>query len=168
MAGVYHVRTYVRQDTPHEGGPKPAAAGQPAPVGPATAPVPDPFEQYLGRLLRLIPSEIVGLYMTGTAVIRPGDNWEAEALTGWFVTCGVLLVVFRAWQSRGNDPDARPQYLGVFLSLAAFVVWVFWMWAPPFSPLKPHVPWLPSLLVLVFTFVVPIFYKGEVVTAAGR
>jgi hypothetical protein len=113
------------------------------------------FKHYLERLLKMIPGEIVGVYMIGSGFLPP----DAPAfMIGWPVVCLILLIILRIYgTAEGNDPWQR---VPVFVAAGAFVLWIFWL-GGPFELLQvPYRENLASLAVAVWSFVIPIFYKG--------
>jgi hypothetical protein len=149
----------------------PAAAGGPAnrasvpaarkpirraPV-PAAAPA-TPLQGYMDRLIKLIPAEVVGLYLVGVGMIPKGENVSVAV---WALVCLALVVLVRAYGT--GDPAAKvpPQWGAVAVASISFVIWVYNM-PGPFQAYGIAVSYIGSLMVLVWTFVVPIFYKGQV------
>jgi hypothetical protein len=117
----------------------------------------DAFKQYLERLLKMLPAEIVGLYMIGTGFIPAEDIYWSF---GWAGVCLILLLILRVYGTSDKRKGKHTQPVPVGIAAIAFVIWLFWM-GGPFEQL--HVPYrqrLASLAVLVWSFVIPIFYRG--------
>jgi hypothetical protein len=133
---------------------RPAEA--PAPAAPSPAPA-TPLQGYWERLVKLIPAEIVGMYLIGVGVIPKGEN---VSLTVWAVICLALVVIVRAYGTGDTAVKLPPEWGTVFVSSVSFVIWVYNM-PGPFQVYGIAVPYIGSLAVLVWTFVVPIFYKGS-------
>ncbi len=72
------------------------------------------FKQYLERLLKMIPGEIVGLYMIGSGFL-PDQNLGFSA--GWTLVCLVLLIIVRVFGTAA-PPQKPPQ--GVPVAVAVF------------------------------------------------
>jgi hypothetical protein len=144
-------RIEKRRPTPVAKGPK--LANQP----------PDPnagFKEYLQRLIKMIPGEIVGLYMIGSGFIPKG---EPLALVIWSVVCLILLIALRIWGTADPVEGKPSQPIPVFISAVAFVIWLYWL-GGPFSAYPEHnlhIDYVGSLLVLVWSFIVPLIYKGS-------
>ena len=117
----------------------------------------DALKDYLGRLLKMIPGEVVGVYMIGSGFI-PEASAMASAV--WAVICLVLVFVIRIYGTA--DPAAKlpPQTIPVLVSAGAFVIWVYNL-GGPFAKYGLYVPYYGALAVLLWSFVIPIFYKGE-------
>jgi len=99
----------------------------------------------LSRIAKLAPGEVIGLYLLGRGVADPA--W----LGWWSMVCAALAIVFRVWATKS-------QWASVLISVLAFGLWVLALGDPLLSfQLDGRIA---SLAILVFTFVVPIFYKG--------
>ncbi len=119
------------------------------------------FKQYLDRLLKMIPAEVIGLYLIGSGVVPP-DQPVGSMI--WAGICLILVVMVRMYATadRSKHKPKPPQPVSVLISSIAFVIWVYSL-GGPFEKLNLYVPWIGSLAVLVWTFIVPRFYKGEIV-----
>jgi hypothetical protein len=114
------------------------------------------FNFYLDRLLKMIPAEVVSLYWVGRGFI-PAD--QPIVLTIWAVVCLVGLVLLRAYGTADMAENKPTDWVHVAISSVSFVIWVYSL-GGPFAAFNLHVPYIGSLLVLAWTFFVPIFYKG--------
>ncbi len=108
-------------------------------------------DEYLARLVKLIPSEVVALYLAGKQL---ATTW----LGVWAVVCFVLVLVAR---TIGTKEAGKPvQVIAVVASAVSFVVWVyatggwFFEWQLPEAGIA-------SVAVLIWTFLVPYLYKGD-------
>lgn len=110
----------------------------------------DGLSSWMERLVKLVPSEILAVYLAG----RP----HAGAFPGiWPLVCLGLLVVVRVWGTR--EPPRGPQWIAVAISAVSFVIFVFATGGPVLSfTLDSH---LAALLVLVWTTLVPVLYRGD-------
>ena len=148
-------RTSVTYVEPNRGKPKPTPTA-------ATAPQTKPqlqsgsLQDYGERLVKLIPSEVVGLYLVGVGVIPATAK---VAVTVWAVLCLGLVVLARAYATRDQALNLPPQWKAVVISSVSFVIWVYTI-PGPFQALGVAVPYIGSLAILVWTFVVPYFYTG--------
>ena len=97
-----------------------AAIVPPGAPGGAAPPTPD---DYLGRLLKYIPAELVGLYLAARGVV-PATATDLDttlwivALVTWVLVPIYLFVV----TSRGGQ---KPLFWQITLGTIAFPVWVF-------------------------------------------
>lgn len=122
----------------------------------AGAPPPgDTLKDYLERLIKLIPGEVVGIYLIGVGSI-PADN--GPVLATWAAICLALVVFVRVYGTW--EPRVGPQKLAVAVAAVSFVIWVYTM-GGPFAVYGLQVQYVGSLLTLVWTFLVPYFYKGQ-------
>lgn len=121
--------------------------------GPGTS---EGFKEYLERLLKLIPAEVVGLYLIGNGFI-PQEQAVGSAV--WASICFVLVIIVRIFGTA--DGPAKPwQPIPVFVSAMAFIIWVYSM-GGPFQKFNLYVPFIGSLAVLLWSFLIPYIYKGE-------
>ena len=113
-------------------------------------------EDYLGRLVKYIPSEIIALYIFTSGMVQPRPdgttNWKALwivfAINFAFVPPYLIFAT-----SRGKKKVLWPQ---VLLSCVAFPVWVFAL-GGPFKYWKID-NWIPAV-TLAFVTVALGFYK---------
>jgi len=131
-------------------------AATPAVAYDSSVMVGDTFDSYLDRLLKMIPGEVISLYVVGSGFI-PED--QAGALIAWTVVCLIAVVLLRVYGTADRVMDKPPDRVHVLISSVAFVVFVYSM-GGPFRALGLYVPYLGPLLVLTWTFFLPFFYKG--------
>jgi hypothetical protein len=110
-------------------------------------------EDYLGRLVKYIPAEIVGLFLASRGIVlRPsaGDDTDPALWIIAFI-CWILVPIF-FWiaTSRGGN---RPLLLQILLATIAFPVWVLAVGGPPTSSLLwlTHHQYIGSVLLLFTT-----------------
>jgi hypothetical protein len=166
MSGVLRIRRAG------PGGTAAALAGEP----------PKPPSEYLERLVKLIPTEIIGLYLGGKAAIQtryidfhsPGPDGltpstlgpnENVAWVGWTAICFFALLSVRAWATK---EDERPQWGSVGISAVSFLIWVYAFGDVFDLVLGIWDPLPATLLVLVWTFAIPVFYKGDAPGAGAK
>ena len=114
------------------------------------------FKFYLDRLVKLIPGEVVGLYLIGSGFIPKG---QAIIQVIWSVICLLGVVALKAYGTTDPQKNEPPDWVHVGISSVSFVIWVYTL-GGPFAAYSLAVPYIGSLLVLAWTFFVPIFYKG--------
>lgn len=115
------------------------------------------LNSYLERLMKMIPSEVLSLYLVGSGVIPQTDR---IVLVLWSVICLVGVVCIRVYGTADFQRKLPPQWKAVAISAIAFIIWIYSL-GGPFAAYNLHIPYVGSLLVLVWTFFVPIFYKGS-------
>lgn len=114
------------------------------------------LQDYGERLVKLIPSEVVGIYLVGAGVIPAGAK---ISVTVWAAVCLGLVVLARAYGTREPALNLPPQWKAVLISSVSFVIWVYTI-PGPFQSFGLAIPYVGSLAILVWTFVVPYFYTG--------
>jgi hypothetical protein len=118
---------------------------------------PTPIQSYMERLVKLIPAEVVGLYLVGQGIIPPT---ERVAIVVWSIVCLGLVVLIRAKATGDRANNLSPQWIAVVVSTISFVIWVYNM-PGPFQAFQVAIPYVGSLAVLVWTFIVPFLYQGS-------
>jgi hypothetical protein len=116
----------------------------------------DKMAFYLERLTKMIPGEIVGLYLLGAGFI---EGKPAIWIAGWSAFCLLCLLAVRIRYTADPAQSKGPQWIPVVISAVAFVIWLYAL-GGPFAAYKIDEPALGSLLVLGWSFIVPILYKG--------
>ena len=122
-----------------------------APEAGATGAAGDDIKQWMDRLIRLVPAEVVAVYLAGRGY---ATNW----LGIWATVCLVLVFIVRIWGT--NEPVKGVQWPAVGVAAVSFVIWVYAMGGNFLNLTLPD-PGIASAAVLVWTVVVPIFYKGD-------
>jgi hypothetical protein len=118
-----------------------------------------PAREYFERLIKMIPAEVVGLYLVGSGFIPESQR---IVLLIWTLVCLFGVVAIRIWGTADpsqNNPRP-PQWPAVFISTVSFALWIYSI-GGAFAAYGLSQPYLASLLVLGWTFFVPIFYKGS-------
>ena len=113
--------------------------------------------EYLSRLMKLIPAEVVGLYLGGSGVI-PED--QPGFLIGWSLFCLFCVFLVRRYGS-SKSGWKKPQWKVVWISMISFLIWLYSL-GDVFRVLGIYIPFLGTLLILAWTFLVPYFYRGEI------
>lgn len=128
-----------------------------AAIGPGVQGQPTAMQGYMERLVKLIPGEVVGLYLIGNGIIPPASK---IATVVWSVICMLLVVLVRSQWTADRANKVPIQWFAVFVSSISFIIWVYNM-PGPFNVYNLVFPSVGSLAVLVWTFVIPYFYKGD-------
>jgi hypothetical protein len=140
-------------------------AGAPqAPVAPGAA-AGEGVRPYLGRLVVLIPGEVVSLYLAGASFVGsaapdapPSDRWLG---LGWAGFCLIVLWVTRTAGTRDGAKKVPPEWGSVAISTVAYLIWLYNVGCPLDLIGIPFNGKVGFLLMLGWTFLVPYFYKGE-------
>lgn len=114
------------------------------------------FQGYLDRLMKMIPGEAVGLYLVGSGFI---PATQSLVLLIWSIICLAGVIAIKAYGTADRANQIPPDWIHVAISSVAFVIWVYSI-GGPFAAYGIATPYIGSLLVLAWTFFVPIFYKG--------
>ncbi len=121
------------------------------------------FSSYLDRLMKMVPTEVIGLYLVGSGLI-PKD--QPLAVTIWALVCLAGVVAMRVWGTTDAASGQPTDWMHVGISVVAFIIWLLTLGGGPFATggvfaaVHEQTPFLGSLLVLAWTFFAPIFYKG--------
>jgi hypothetical protein len=117
----------------------------------------DQFDTYLGRLVKLIPSEVIALYLVGRGFLprTDGRSWIV-----WTIVGVVAVVVVRASVTRNPQKGVGAQWPAVTISSVSFLVWVYSL-GDVFGIYGINIPYIGSLLVLTWTFFIPYLYDGD-------
>jgi hypothetical protein len=109
-------------------------------------------QDYQDRLLKLIPSEIVGAYMVLQGVI-PADQGK------WATTIvsGVLFLLTPLYLNRLQHVQRVSQLL---VTAVSFAVWVYSL-GGPFQYWGIYQAWLGSVVLILWTLIVPLFINPQ-------
>ena len=124
-----------------------------------TSLTPEGGDVYFDRLMKLIPAEIVALFLFIQGILRSalGSEGQEVHLQGWmwatFVVISILNVLYLKHIQFVSDKKQL-----AFLTLA-FIVWVFSL-GGPFEFFSFYQPFMGSVILALYTFTVPMIYKG--------
>jgi hypothetical protein len=120
---------------------------------------------YLGRLISLIPGDIVSLYLGGAniigATLPDATLGDRQMALGWAGFCFVALLLLRIWGTADRRNSVPPEWPSVFIAAVAFGIWLYNVGCPLDLIGLPFNPKLGMLLILGWTFLVPVFYSGD-------
>jgi hypothetical protein len=108
-------------------------------------------DDYLGRLAKYIPAEIVALYAAMVAAAPPTDPHYATILWIIFALNAVLVPIYM-WIVTSRDPGKDALWTQVILATLAFPVWAFAL-GGPFKQLSWYEGWMASMLLMFVTVV---------------
>jgi len=121
------------------------------------------YSSYLDRLMKMVPTEVIGLYLVGSGLIPGSDTF---VLTLWSLICLIGVIAMRVWGTTDTATNQPTDWTHVAISAVAFIIWLLTLGGGPFATggifaaAHEQAPYFGSLLVLAWTFFVPIFYKG--------
>ena len=111
------------------------------------------YDNYYSRLVKLIPSEIIALYLALDGIasaMKDKDTmlWIAfgNAVIGGWIYLGQMANVTRLTQR--------------FLTIFALVIWVY-VFGGPFIQFSWYDPAYGKFLLVLYTFFIPMLFKGE-------
>lgn len=117
------------------------------------------FKDYLSRLIKMIPAEIVGLYMIVTGFIPEDEHTWLLIVT---IICLIFLIIVRVKATSDKANNLPPQQFPIFVAAIAFVLWVYWLGGPFKHYEGVHKQFVASVLIVLWSFIIPVFYKGSV------
>jgi hypothetical protein len=117
----------------------------------------DELKSYLDRLVKLIPAEVLSLYLTGYGLI-PKDRLVPSSV--WALVCLVFVAVVKAYGTSDRVHAVPADRVHVAISMVAFVIWVYSL-GGPFILLGVYEAYIASLLILGFTFISAYIYRGQ-------
>jgi hypothetical protein len=156
-----------------EGAARPIAAARPLPTGappsktratteiekppPSTSPQKTAAESpavddYINKLLKYIPAEIVAGFVTVDGIIR--SVTQAPIFIYWIVFA-IFLILTPVYTGRISTVAGLPTaWTQIIVATVGFLVWVFAL-GGPFSYFGWYLPAYGSILLVVFTLVIP-------------
>jgi magnesium-transporting ATPase (P-type) len=115
-------------------------------------------QNYQDRLLKLIPSEIVGAYIFLQGVIP-----QAYARWGTTVVAFILLVMTPLYLNRIQKVKRADQ---VMITTISFVVWLYSL-GGPFQFWGLYEAWISSVILVLWTLAVPLFFNPRLTQMAS-
>ncbi len=116
-------------------------------------------QDYKGKLLKLIPSEIVAAYLAIQGFVP-----EESAKWGLTILSVVLLIITPLYLKFVQNVAKNAQ---VIVSTLSFVVWVYAL-GGPFAIWNIHEAWIASVILLLWTTFIPQFFKTSAVAPADE
>jgi hypothetical protein len=114
----------------------------------------------------MIPAEVVALYLGGkTAIEAYSSNSSVMPhetswgyWLGWTIFCFVVVCLYRLWATSDRARRVPPEWPAVVIAAISFLIWVY-SFGDVFNALGIWLPLLATLLVLGWTFLVPLIYQ---------
>lgn len=113
------------------------------------------IDGYFDRLLKYIPADVVGLWLTGSGLIQTSSDDTSRVGLLWLLFVAGLVFSFFWIRKQTAEPKKPTAWRQVFLSCGSFFVWVFAI-GGPFAELSFYKPLYGSLLLLVYTTAIPL------------
>lgn len=118
----------------------------------------EPKEQidgYFDRLLKYIPADVVGLWLTGSGLIRSQSEGPSRIGLLWFLFVVGIVLAFLWTRKQTHEPGKPTAWRQILLACGSFFVWVFAI-GGPFAELAFYQPLYGSLLLLIYTSAIPL------------
>ena len=116
---------------------------------------------YFGRLIKMIPAEVLALYVA----IAPLAAKEHVALQIAIpAVCLGLVILSRIFGTRRATDNVSIDPWTVVISSVAFLIWVYAL-GGPFTTLGAYNAVVACILVTVYTTAVPMIYRGDTAAA---
>lgn len=115
---------------------------------------------YMGRVIRLIPAEVLAVYQTLYGIF---EQPPPSPFVAWLPVLGIILViVVRIWGTRDESGSLLSvQVGGVVISTVSFIIWVLVSGQSIGGFVLPDLR-IGSALMVLWVFLLPIVYKGQV------
>ena len=113
------------------------------------------IDGYFDRLLKYIPSDVVGLWLAGSGLIKgQADDGSRAGLLWLLFVAGLVFSFF--WTRKQIAESGQPtEWRQILLSCGSFTVWVFAI-GGPFAELTFYKPLYGSLVLLLYTAAIPL------------
>jgi hypothetical protein len=114
-------------------------------------------DPYLNSLLKYIPTEIVGAYLVIQGFILAAKPDEKLQFMAILISSVALFAItpFYLWRLQGVTAVAQ-----IIISTISFAVWVYIL-GGPFVAWKIHYPLIGSILLVIWTLIIPIVLKKK-------
>jgi hypothetical protein len=112
-------------------------------------------DQYGDRLIKYIPSEIVGLYVALDSLLKTASDQIPQEIFAWLVF-GFLFIMTPIYLWRVQNVK---KYQTLTIATISFLVWVFTL-GGPFTQISWYSPFYGALLLPIYTFSIATF-KSE-------
>lgn len=111
-------------------------------------------DEYLSRLLKLLPSESVALFTLGAALFK---DFRGQLVS---LVVGLLVLLAIRVRSTRSAMTGRPQWMAVAVSVISYLVWIVVLGGPVAMRITDD-PRYAVLFMAAWTTLVPTFYKGD-------
>ncbi|MGA9377998.1 MAG: peptidoglycan-binding domain-containing protein [Phormidium sp.] len=105
-------------------------------------------DDYISKLLKYIPTEVIGVYLTLDALVRSSEPRDMGLYWGIFVFAFIITPIY-LW--RVQNVHNKKQ---LFISTTAFFVWIF-ATGGPFATYPQYSPLYAGVLLIIYTFMLP-------------
>lgn len=112
----------------------------------------DQTDGYVDKIIKLIPGEVVALYITLAGILAAGGMSSSTMIWVIFFVC---LIGTPLYLNRISHVGNTVQ---IGISTVAYIVWVFAL-GGPFATLSWYLPIYGALLLPIFTFFAPMVFE---------
>jgi hypothetical protein len=116
-----------------------------------------PLDSFFDRVIKYIPSDIVGAWVALTGVIA-GAQGIPTGIVLWVVFAAMMVITYFWTLRQTAQPGELPARTQAGVSTGSFIVWVFAL-GGPFAYLSWYVPVYGSIALILYTlitaFIVP-------------
>ncbi|MEM7579538.1 MAG: hypothetical protein AAF316_06705 [Cyanobacteria bacterium P01_A01_bin.80] len=117
------------------------------------------IDGYFDKLIKYIPSEIVGAWIAIKGLIASDDTVPQDNfLWTLFAIFTILTAVWIFKQT--SEPKKPPAVTQILISTGAFIIWVFAL-GEPFSSLALYRPVYGSIALILYTLIVTLINPSE-------
>jgi hypothetical protein len=111
------------------------------------------YDNYYSRLVKLVPSEIIAFYLALDGIV---SSMPQKEVLLW-VVFGISVEGAWIYLSRLANVSDIPQRI---ITVLGFAIWVF-VFGGPFAQLSWYDANYGKLLLVLYTFFVPLIYRGK-------
>ena len=112
-------------------------------------------DNYLDKITKLIPSEILGVWITIKTMVEGNDSIpENSILLGIFMFW--LFLTFAYIRLLPAELEKKPTVKQGIISVGAFMVWAIAIGGKPFISISWYHPIYGSILMVLYTVVIPL------------
>lgn len=109
------------------------------------------------RLLKLIPAEIVTLYVTICGLINGVDPGPGDKPKLLWIIIATMVILTPIYLAKITHVAKKEQIL---FTTIGFVIWVFATGSPMPTLLGYPAEFIASIVLMLYTLFIPLFYKG--------
>jgi hypothetical protein len=121
-------------------------------VSPSTGPT---AKDYLERVSKYIPGEILAAYLSGVGVfssVPQNDPWRMPAYIVFFLACWILTPVYLNYMAEKD----KPKRLNLILGTIAFLIWSYAI-GGLFVDLKVYHSFIGTIALIIFSLISGLF-----------
>lgn len=117
------------------------------------------IDTYSDKLLKNIPAEIVAAWVAASNFIHSTTDIPRNKILWIAFILGIILTIF--WTKKQTDMKGLPSaWTQIIIATGSFIVWIFAL-GGPFASLDFYRPLYGSLLLILYTLVVPLINPKE-------